>query len=29
MAVDNWKEMVLNTKAWNGLVENSKTHKRL
>ena len=29
MTVNNWKELVLNKKAWNGLVEKAKTHEGL
>jgi hypothetical protein len=29
MNVNNWKELALNRKAWNDLVETAKTHKGL
>jgi hypothetical protein len=27
MNANNWKELALNRKAWNDLVEKAKTHK--
>jgi hypothetical protein len=29
MNVNSWKELTLNRKAWNDLVEKAKTHKEL